>query len=623
MRRTWLLACAIACGPAPHPIVPAPRPVTARLPPPPPIVDLDAPDVPYRATVALQLQPGWGQFLDDCRLRLPRTHPLNATTLAATVELAVDADGHVVDVHLASSGNADYDRAVRQVIEDAAPLPRPPRALWADDDLVHLRWLFARDRRQAGPATAGVVPHDLPVRSVVARLLAGGDLARAARRIRREPASSERDAATQALMVQTLREALASTDATVRRAAVVAIGRAGMRELAAAVRDLLATSSDVELRIVALDAAARLADRAAVSVALDQLRDDVVVNRRLAGAEVRALVALGAGADAASVLRDHLDGAAAPEPTVLHVLAGLSVPELGTRLVRWQAATDPRVRAAACSALSAAPGGDAATAIVRGLRDRDATVRASCVEAIARRVADARPALTRIRELASDRDALVRAHAIAALGVLDPASLAVAPRASRGGASAARGDDRPSGGASAPRAGDRSSRRDGGSSAPGIDRSSDESAEVRAAYALALAAVAAASGEGATLAETRVRTLVDDRDADVRAAAWRAWLALPTGADTHAARAAQALRAATDSAPQVRTASLAALDDDAMLTRLATTDDDPQTRTEALVTLAQRRGRGATAEHLLQRLADATPGSAERVRTALAWLLAR
>jgi TonB family protein len=600
MRRTWLLACAIACGPAPHPIVPAPRPVTARLPPPPPIVDLDAPDVPYRATVALQLQPGWGQFLDDCRLRLPRTHPLNAATLAATVELAVDADGHVVDVHLASSGNVDYDRAVRQVIEDAAPLPRPPRALWADDDLVHLRWLFARDRRQAGPATAGVVPHDLPVRSVVARLLAGGDLARAARRIRREPASSERDAATQALMVQTLREALASTDATVRRAAVVAIGRAGMRELAAAVRDLLATSSDVELRIVALDAAARLADRAAVSVALDQLRDDVVVNRRLAAAEVRALVALGAGADAASVLRDHLDGAAAPEPTVLHVLAGLSVPELGTRLVRWQAATDPRVRAAACSALSAAPGGDAASAIVRGLRDRDATVRASCVEAIARRVADARPALARIRELASDRDGLVRAHAIAALGVLDPASLAVAPRA-----------------------GDRSSRRDGGSSAPGIDRSSDDSAEVRAAYALALAAVAAASGEGATLAETRVRTLVDDRDADVRAAAWRAWLALPTGADTHAARAAQALRAATDSAPQVRTASLAALDDDAMLTRLATTDDDPQTRTEALVTLAQRRGRGATAEHLLQRLADATPGSAERVRTALAWLLAR
>jgi HEAT repeat protein len=589
-----------------------------RLPPPPPIVDLDAPDVPYRATLALQLQPGWAQFLDDCRLRLPVTHPLNATTLAATAELAVDAGGRVVDVHLASSGNADYDRAVRQVIDDAAPLPLPPRALWADDDLVHLRWLFARDRRQAGPATAAVVPHDLPVRSVVARLLAAGDLARAARRIRREPATRDRDVAAQALMTEALREALASTDATVRRAAVVAIGRAGIRELAAAVRDLVTTSSDAELRIVGFEAAARLVDRAAISIALDQLRDDVSVNRRLAAAEVSALVALGAGADAASVLRDHVDRAAAPEPTALHVLAGVAVPELGPQLVRWQAATDPRVRAAACSALSAAPGGDAASAILRGLRDRDATVRASCVDAIARRAADARPALARLRELASDRDALVRAHAVAALAMLDPASLA--------GASSLRGSVRSSRrrtSSSSARGDDRSSGRDGAARARGTDRSGDESAEVRSAYALALAAVAASSGEGATLAETRVRALVDDRDADVRAAAWRAWLALPAGAATNAARAAQALRAATDPAPQVRTASLAALDDDAVLTRLATTDDDPETRTQALVALVQRRGRAATAEHLLQRLADATPGSAERVRTALAWLLAR
>ena len=80
----------------------------------------------YLTQVALQLQPGWGQFLDDCRLRLPASHPLNAMTLAASVELVVGKDGRVDAVNVTSSGNADFDRAVRDAIADAAPLPAPP-----------------------------------------------------------------------------------------------------------------------------------------------------------------------------------------------------------------------------------------------------------------------------------------------------------------------------------------------------------------------------------------------------------------------------------------------------------------------------------------------------------------
>ena len=176
MRLVWLAGFAlVACGHPQHTSEPAGVPaITPRLPPPPPIVDLDAPDAAYRVAVALQLQPGWAQFLDDCRLRLPVSHPLNAMALAATAEIGIDAAGRVVDVHVESSGNVDYDRAVRQVIEDAAPLPRPPRTLWADDDLVHVRWLFARDRRQAGPATARVVPHDLRTFAGAAELGAFG-----------------------------------------------------------------------------------------------------------------------------------------------------------------------------------------------------------------------------------------------------------------------------------------------------------------------------------------------------------------------------------------------------------------------------------------------------------------
>lgn len=606
MRLVWLAGFAlVACGQPPRTSEPVAVPaITPRLPPPPSIVDLDAPDAAYRVALALQLQPGWAQFLDDCRLRLPVAHPLNAMALSATAEIGIDAGGRVVDVHVESSGNADYDRAVRQVIDDAAPLPRPPRALWADDDLVHVRWLFARDRRQAGPATAGVVPHDLPVRDVVARLAAAGDLARAAQRLRRASPGRDRDAAAHTLMTQALREALASTDGTVRRAAVSAAARAGVRELAPAIRDLLTTTSDIELRIAALDANARLADRATIPIALEQLRTDLVGDRRLALAEVHALVALGARADAATVLLDHVDHAATPNPTALLALAEVPVPELGKRLVRWQGTGDARVRAATCSALSAAPGSDAAAAVIRGLRDRDATARASCIDAIARRAVDARPALARLRELTRDRDALVRARALLALAAIasvDASGTTGAGRASASSASGARGAV---------------------FALP--DLSTDRAPEVRAAYASALARISAMGTDVAVAdAETLIRVLLDDRDADVRAAAWRAWLALPAGASTNGARASLALRASTDPAPQVRTASLVALDDDAALTRLGTTDDDPETRTAALVALASRRGRAATADLLLQRLADATPGSAERVRTALAWLLAR
>ena len=78
-----------------------------------------------------------------------------------------------------------------------------------------------------------------------------------------------------------------------------------------------------------------------------------------------------------------------------------------------------------------------------------------------------------------------------------------------------------------------------------------------------------------------------------------------------------------DAAPQVRLAALGALDNDDALARLATTDDSPDVRTAATVQLAGRRGRAASEQRLLQRLAAAPPASAERVRVALAWLLAR
>jgi hypothetical protein len=57
------------------------------------------------------------------------------------------------------------------------------------------------------------------------------------------------------------------------------------------------------------------------------------------------------------------------------------------------------------------------------------------------------------------------------------------------------------------------------------------------------------------------------------------------------------------------------------LTRLAG-DDSPEVATAALVRLTTLRGRTAATPDLLARLAEAAPASLERVRIALAWLLA-
>src|ERR1700753_4021890 len=141
MRAAFVLVFAAACGATGS---------SARAPKlaPPDELDPRAPGAAYLAIVGGRLQPGWSQFLADCRQRLPADHPLNAMTLAATAELPIDPVGPLnVAAIAAPSGTADFDRAVRDVLADAHDVGAPPRDLLADDDRVHLRWLFARDRR--------------------------------------------------------------------------------------------------------------------------------------------------------------------------------------------------------------------------------------------------------------------------------------------------------------------------------------------------------------------------------------------------------------------------------------------------------------------------------------------
>ena len=543
----------MACGaPVVPPSSPAPATSVPRLLPPKPI-DPAARGAAYLTAVALQLQPGWGQFLDDCRIRLPASHPLNAMTLAATAELVVERDGRVVDVKIESSGNAGYDGAVRDAIRDAQPLAPPPLELLSDDDRLHLRWLFARDRRQAGPATAQIVDVDLPMREVVGKRIRSGDLARAAQRISRAPLGIDREDATRELMIAVLGDALLRGDTSERKAAITAAGRARIGDLSHAVRSMLARMTELDVRLAAIDALVAIGDREAAHDIENAMPDDLRTQAKLALADARALAALGSEDAAIAAVRGVLDDPhATPDVRATALEVAGALPKLATALAPKLGRGDARQRAAACRTIAGATLDAAWTWLSAGLRDADASVRAACVEAaFAQATAhrdDRRLAtlLGRFRELARDRDSAVRSRAIAALA-LDPDHL---PRA--------------------------------------ID---DPAAEVRAAYATALTPKQAAD----------LRTLLDDRDPDVRAAAWAREAQLRVDPEHDQ-------RAAADPSPKVRLAALPLLDVQALAH-----DESPDVRGEAIVLYARKVGHPAVDRWIGR--------NAPSVAVAQAWLL--
>lgn len=601
-----LAGCGGSVAPRAAPLPPRPAPAA------PAAIEPGARGADYLGAVATQLEPRWAAFLDDCRLRLPASHPLNAITLAATFELAVGRDGRIVERRaLATSGNGDFDTAIGDVLADASPLPAPPVELVSDDELVHLRWQFARDHRRAGPATARVVHLELPLPAAIDGLLGRGELARAARRIAGAPDSAPRAEVTGRVMIAALREALAGPDSAGRRAAVEACGRARVAELAGDVRALLTTTTDPELRRAAIATVAALGDRAAGPALAAALPDDLAHDPRAALARVAALVAIGQGDAAARAVSAALD--AGPSPTAiaaLGALGGLEVfpagPALGRRLATWSAAGDPAIRGAVCAALPAAAPASAAALIRRGLRDADATVRAACAEA-AGRTDRARPdpaTLRRLRELARDRDRSVRARAVAAVAALARSERGSAdPDGSAGRAGGAPGgaarSERGSGDPDGP-AGGAGGRAPGGINPVQPVRAADDPApEVRAAFA------AAAS-------EPEIAVLVADPAPEVRAAALVAL-------GDHAGEVA--LRAAGDPSAVVRRAVAAVIADPAALSQLAG-DDSPEVATAAWIRRTALAGRARATPQLLERLAEAPPASPERARIALAWLLA-
>ncbi len=376
----------------------------------------------YLTTLGAEIQPRWSSFLEDCRLRLSTSHPLNDPRLSTTAHLEIAGDGRVLARAVTASANRDFDRAVTDVLAEIDRVAPPPADLWSDDDRVHVSWLFARDARQAGPATASIVTVHQPLSLVVSRRLSEGDVTRAARRAL-EASDLDPDVpdATRAVMMAALDEALRGSRAS-RVAAIETIAAARLTSFAAELRPLLAPTTDPEVRRAAIEAIGVLGDQTAIELVLGALPEDLRVAPAIATVSTRALVALGAESRVVPVLVAALAADSATQTSALRAMSELEAWSLVPRMARAARSPDASVRAAACEALPTMR--RPVLFVARGLTDRAAAVRAACADALGRiQFGGKTPGL---RALLRDRDARVRATALAMVGDVDPAAVSAA-----------------------------------------------------------------------------------------------------------------------------------------------------------------------------------------------------
>lgn len=399
----------------------------------PPALDAAAPGAAYRIAVASTLQPRWRSFLEDCQLRLPPNHELNASDLQVVIEIVGGRNGEVVSVEiLRSSANEDFDKAALEIAQDVSRLPKAPPELISDDDRVHLHWSFARDRRQAGPASAEIATVEFPVEQALTKLLATQNYAEAAQRLLE---AFGQEALPQPLVEQLtskiVDEAARASDPQLSALALQTIAGAKLTASADTARRAL-NSTELDVAIAAADALAVIGKESDIAV----LRGFAIGNEgakpAMSAAAAGAIVKLGSDAklrDLATAGLDSSDpqklGAALAVFSVLErpeVVPALSKILTGTKSSRSE-------KSAAAKALGKQASGTplALKALLSGAESGDAAVRSASVSALAdaaRQGLRSRMAYWKMIERLKDKDERVRAGAIEAASLLDPARFA-------------------------------------------------------------------------------------------------------------------------------------------------------------------------------------------------------
>lgn len=540
----------------------------------------------YLELIGKKLTEPWSGFVSDCRLRLPPDHELNATSLAVTVALTVDRNGKLVEAaFVQSSGSGDFDDVAMEIARDAAPYPAPPKTLISDDDLAHITWLFARDRRQAGVATATIEHIEWPVDKAVPKYLAADDITTAAERLVAALESTTDPKQAEVLLgladrifAAAIRASLRSEDLNIQHVAVAAAAEARVVGAARELRSIADGSSDLPLRSAALDAIGTIGDADAESFLLEILTRDKGHNAEISGAAARSLAAIGKAAAARPMVQEWLqDDASESKWAALVVMAHFAVPKAVPALAKMVTAKDTErpMRMAACAALgTSAPAGNtkaAMSAVKAGLKRSDPAVRAACASAAATAagggVAD-RGTFWAMVELLKDRDERVRAAAVIAAARLDPTRFLKEMYLLK----------------------------------------REKSAVVLAALAEGLAAVPGAA------AYAKIVSLADHESAEVRRAVVAALLVRK---EAKAGAAAAAM--IDDSDVQVRADAIRAVTDAEALAQYLE-DESPEIRFGALAGLVKVKGKLETLPQMMQGLATAPKLGAERARLGQAWL---
>ena len=162
---------------------------TARAGDEPPIPGTGARASFLRAAHA-RIHPLWVEsYLKRTQDRLPASHPINRTDLQVVVAATLMPDGTVLEAMIEkSSGVREFDAAALELFSDAT-FPQASDGALSDDGRAHLRWVFARDRRQCSEVT--VVNREGPLEEALPRLLDLRQDKEALRRVRAVAGTSQ------------------------------------------------------------------------------------------------------------------------------------------------------------------------------------------------------------------------------------------------------------------------------------------------------------------------------------------------------------------------------------------------------------------------------------------------
>ena len=138
----------------------------------------------YLRKIHARVHARWADnFLRLVSEKLPANDPVNDATRAATVDLVIGNDGQIVSLDtIQSAGTPGFDDAAKEVLRDSVPFPWAEVDLRSDDNLVHLRWTFARDERRCAGVT--LVHFEEPLAIAIPKLIRAGRDEETMRRIR-------------------------------------------------------------------------------------------------------------------------------------------------------------------------------------------------------------------------------------------------------------------------------------------------------------------------------------------------------------------------------------------------------------------------------------------------------